>query len=96
MPSADDLRAMKDSPELRNRRKVRAAFVVLVRDEDLWEMTTSMQQLEDRFNHWAQYDWVFLNDGDFSDQFKRYTQALTGAKCKYGKIAPEVWNQPEW
>jgi len=44
-----------------------------------------MRQMEDRFNHWAQYDYVFLNEEvskgssddsltlqDFSDEFKQY------------------------
>lgn len=55
-----------------------------------------MKQMEDRFNHWAQYDYIFLNDDDFSDEFKEKTQALTSANCKYGKIDPDHWHQPDW
>lgn len=59
-----------------NRRKANAAFVVLgqsnycnvrqplisVRNSELRAMVNSMKQMEDRFNHWAGYDYVFLND----------------------------------
>lgn len=45
-----------------NRRKAKAVFVVLARNSDLWEIAPSIKQMEDRFNHWAGYDWVFLND----------------------------------
>jgi len=55
-----------------------------------------MRQMEDRFNHWARYDYVFLNEEDFSDEFKRYTQSMTKAKCSYGKIQPDHWYQPDW
>jgi hypothetical protein len=54
-----------------NRRKAKAVFVVLARNSDLWALTDSMKQMEDRFNHWAGYDWVFLNDEPFDDVFKK-------------------------
>ncbi|WWD01339.1 hypothetical protein V866_008282 [Kwoniella sp. B9012] len=93
LPTADDLR---DDEALEGRRKANAVFVVLARNSDLWPFLDSMRQMEDRFNHWAKYDYVFLNDDDFSDEFKRYTQSLTKAKCHYGKIEPDHWHQPEW
>lgn len=97
-PSAEDLRAMAKvgSKKLSERRRAKATFVVLARNSDLGELLFSMKQMEDRFNNWAQYDWVFLNDDDFTDEFKRYTQALTSATCKYGKIPAEHWHQPDW
>lgn len=55
-----------------NRRKANAAFVVLARNSDLWEFLDSMKQMEDRFNHWAGYDWVFLNEEPFDEKFKQY------------------------
>ncbi|WVR05196.1 hypothetical protein IAU60_002208 [Kwoniella sp. DSM 27419] len=94
MPTADDLRDNKAA--LDGRRKANAVFVVLARNSDLWPFLESMRQMEDRFNHWAQYDYVFLNEEDFSDEFKRYTQSQTKAKCHYGKIEPEHWYQPDW
>lgn len=32
------------------------------RNGDLWPFLESMKQVEDRFNNWAGYDYVFLND----------------------------------
>jgi alpha 1,2-mannosyltransferase len=55
-----------------HRRKAKAVFVALARNSDLWSMLESMKQMEDRFNHWAGYDWVFLNDEPFDDIFKQY------------------------
>lgn len=34
----------------------------LARNSDLWPFLDSMRQMEDRFNHWAKYDYVFLNE----------------------------------
>lgn len=79
-----------------DRRRANAAFVVLARNSDLWQFLESMKQMEDRFNWWAGYDYVFLNEEEFSDEFKQYTQALTNTKCHYGLIEPSQWNQPDW
>jgi alpha 1,2-mannosyltransferase len=70
--------------------------LISARNSDLWPFLDSMRQMEDRFNHWAQYDYVFLNEEDFSDEFKRYTQSMTKAKCSYGKIESSHWVQPDW
>jgi hypothetical protein len=59
-----------------NRRKAKAVFVVLARNSDLWALLESMKQMEDRFNHWAGYDWVFLNDEPFDDVFKKSVHCL--------------------
>jgi alpha 1,2-mannosyltransferase len=48
--------------DLEGRRKAKAVFVVLARNSDLWAFLESMKQMEDRFNHWARYDYVFLNE----------------------------------
>ncbi|EEP75862.1 alpha-1,2 mannosyltransferase KTR1 [Uncinocarpus reesii 1704] len=76
--------------------RVNATFVSLVRDSDLWEMVKSIRQVEDRFNRNYNYDWVFLNDGEFSEQFKNVTSSLVSGKTHYGKIPYEHWSFPEW
>ena len=43
-----------------------AGLANVARNGDLWPFLESMKQVEDRFNHWAGYDYVFLND-DVSD-----------------------------
>lgn len=40
------------------------------RNSDLWGVAESMKAVEDRFNGWARYDYVFLNEEEFTDQFK--------------------------
>ncbi|GHJ86821.1 hypothetical protein NliqN6_3223 [Naganishia liquefaciens] len=79
-----------------NRRKANAVFVVLARNSDLWSFADSMKQMEDRFNWWAGYDYVFLNDEPFDDAFKEHTQRLTNSKCHYGLIEHDHWHQPDW
>ena len=73
-----------------------ATFVTLARNSDVWEIARSIRQVEDRFNHRFGYDWVFLNDQPFDDEFKRVTSALTSGNTKYGLIPKEHWSFPEW
>ncbi|GAA5837036.1 hypothetical protein JCM11251_004480 [Rhodosporidiobolus azoricus] len=73
--------------------RVKAAFVVLVRESDLYEILPSIQQVEDRFNKRYHYPWIFLNDGDFSDDFKRRTSTLASGETKYGKVPEEHWGK---
>ncbi|ODV94970.1 hypothetical protein PACTADRAFT_50805 [Pachysolen tannophilus NRRL Y-2460] len=74
----------------------KATFVSLARNQDLWELVKSIRQVEDRFNRKFKYDWVFLNDEPFSDEFKKTTTALVSGTTKYGLIPKEQWSFPEW
>ncbi|AET40111.1 alpha-1,2-mannosyltransferase KTR1 Ecym_5352 [Eremothecium cymbalariae DBVPG len=76
--------------------KEKAAFVTLARNSDLYSLLPSILSVEDRFNHRFHYDWVFLNDEPFSDEFKRVTSAMVSGKTKYGIIPKEQWSFPDW
>jgi alpha 1,2-mannosyltransferase len=76
--------------------RMNATFVTLARNSDVWEIAKSIRHVEDRFNRKFNYDWVFLNDDDFDDEFKKITTALVSGKTKYGKIPKEHWSFPEW
>ncbi|KAF1936478.1 glycolipid 2-alpha-mannosyltransferase [Clathrospora elynae] len=76
--------------------RMNATFVTLARNSDVWEIAKSIRQVEDRFNRKFNYDWVFLNDDDFNDEFKRVTTSLVSGTTKYGKIPKEHWSFPEW
>lgn len=73
-----------------------ATFVTLARNSDIWEISKSIRHVEDRFNHRYNYDWVFLNDQPFDDEFKRITTNLCSGRARYGLIPKEHWSFPEW
>jgi alpha 1,2-mannosyltransferase len=76
--------------------RMNATFVTLARNSDVWEIAKSIRHVEDRFNRKFNYDWVFLNDAEFDDTFKRVTTSLVSGTTKYGKIPKEHWGFPEW
>ena len=51
--------------------KANAVFVMLCRNEEADGAVKSIRELEDRFNHKYHYPWVFLNEVEFTDDFKK-------------------------
>jgi alpha 1,2-mannosyltransferase len=76
--------------------RMNATFVTLARNSDLWEIAKSIRHVEDRFNRKFNYDWVFLNDEEFNDEFKKVTSALVSGNTKYGLIPKEHWSFPDF
>jgi len=75
--------------------RMNATFVTLARNSDIWEIARSIRQVEDRFNRKYHYDWVFLNDKPFDEQFKKVTKSLVSGTTHYGEIPKEHWSFPE-
>ncbi|VEU23217.1 DEKNAAC104347 [Brettanomyces naardenensis] len=74
----------------------RATLFTLVRNSELFDILESIQRLENRFNGRMNYDWVFMNDEPFSDQFIELTSAMVSGTARYGIIPREHWSYPEW
>lgn len=92
----EDLRTDDDQAPWENPYRVRAAFVILTRNSELDALRKTMQQLEARFNRKFNYPYVFLNNEEFTDEFKQLTAGLTKAKVQYGN---QVWiykHAPGW
>ncbi|KAF4579014.1 glycosyltransferase 15 family protein [Pleurotus pulmonarius] len=75
--------------------KANATFVILARNSDLAGISSSMKQMEDRFNKKYQYPYVFLNEQEFSEEFKSRVTELTDAKVEFGLIPHDDWYQPK-
>lgn len=76
--------------------RANATFVSLARNEDLWELIESIRAVEDRFNRKFKYDWVFLNDKPFDENFKKVTTNMISGKTHYDLIPKEYWSFPDW
>ncbi|CAH00076.1 mannosyltransferase KTR3 [Kluyveromyces lactis] len=74
----------------------KACMVTLARNKDLWHLVTSVRDVEDRFNKNYHYDWVFLNDEPFNEEFKSVMTAMVSGTAKFGVIPKEHWSFPDW
>lgn len=75
---------------------IKATFVTLARNKELYDLIKSIRRVEDRFNRKFNYDWVFLNDEEFTQEFKDLTSSIVSGNTKYGLIPKEHWSYPEW
>ena len=76
--------------------RANAAFITLSRNKDVWDIASSIKQVEDRFNRQYNYDWVFLNDELFDDEFKKVVSNLVSGKTYFGLVPKEHWSFPAW
>lgn len=79
-----------------NDKPIKACFVVLVRNSELDGILSTMLQLEHTFNSKFNYPYVFLNDDDFTEEFKERTSSVTKAKTNYGKLDSQMWGYPDF
>jgi mannosyltransferase len=76
--------------------RANAAFVVLARNKELDGVIQSLKSIERHFNRWWHYPYVFLNDGDFDEEFKATVKNYTSAEVEFGKIDNTMWGFPDW
>lgn len=76
--------------------RANATFVTLARNSELYDLVKAIRNVEDRFNRKFHYDWVFLNDEPFTDEFKRVTGSIVSGTAKYGLVPKEHWSYPDW
>lgn len=80
--------------------KQKAAIVVLCRNEDLKELSETIENFEKRFNNQFQYPYVLLNDKPFEAKFERAIKRLvrknSGAQVLFGRVPQEHWSFPPW
>ncbi|KAF5353136.1 hypothetical protein D9758_008774 [Tetrapyrgos nigripes] len=73
-----------------------ATLLILARNSDLDGVLSSMGYLERHFNKRFGYPWVFLNEEEFTEEFKTRVTAATEAPVSFGLIPHDHWYQPDW
>ncbi|VDB92017.1 unnamed protein product [Peniophora sp. CBMAI 1063] len=77
-------------------KRANATMLMLARNSDLNGVLQSVREAEDRFNREFQYPWVFLNEEEFSEDFKTRVGNLIAGEVKFGVIPHDHWYQPDW
>jgi len=76
------------SGKLPQKGRTRAAFVTLIRNRELWDIISSIRQVEDRFNRKYHYPWVFLNDEPFTNEFIEMVTKMVSGEVSFGMQNP--------
>lgn len=69
---------------------------MLARNREIWDVLESIRHIEDRFNKWHHYDWVFLNDQPFDHRFKNMTGEAVSGSANYGTVPKDQWCFPDF
>ncbi|KAL6120889.1 hypothetical protein NUSPORA_02302 [Nucleospora cyclopteri] len=75
--------------------KENAVILILCRNKEKDQMSATIKNFEERFNKKYRYPYVFLNDEEFTDEFKRSLNEATNNNAQYGLVEPENWKMPE-
>lgn len=86
---------MKPSYENKGSRP-KACFVSLVRNEELSPMLESIEQVEEKFNRKFRYPWVFMNEKEFTTDFKKRVTEATSGEVEFVLIPEEHWSYPDY
>lgn len=77
-------------------RRANAVVVILARNSDLDGLKQSLPQFENRFNKKYHYPYVFLNEVEFTEDFKKGVKEMISGKAEFGLIPEEQWSYPKW
>ena len=75
-----------------------ATLVMLARNSEVDDAIASVLSIQEQFNDQFGYGWVFLNDQEWTAEFKtKVSQAIGGrAEAKFEKIPKSMWGYPPW
>lgn len=71
-----------------------ATFICLARNSDLKDLIVPVNQVEDTFNKKFGYPWVFVNDDEFTDDFKLTMSQIIDSEVHFVKIPKKMWDKP--
>lgn len=72
-----------------------STLYTLCRNSDVYDLLDTIVNYEARFNHNYHYDWVFLNDQPFDDNFKLLVSNAVSGTARFGLVPESIWEIPE-
>lgn len=76
--------------------KENAVVLILCRNNDKDSITKTIRNFESMFNKNFHYPYVFLNDEEFTEEFKDSIRSVVSSVVEFGKLDKEEWEPPSW
>ncbi|KAI9020844.1 nucleotide-diphospho-sugar transferase [Phycomyces nitens] len=76
--------------------RVKAAFVVVVQESDVYGLRATMRDIELRFNKAHGYPWVIMSERPFTPIFRKWIKASAQSPVYFGQALSDEWNEPIW
>ncbi|GMM56829.1 hypothetical protein DAKH74_034450 [Maudiozyma humilis] len=71
-----------------------ATFLMLARNSELPDVLESLNSIEEHFNQWYHYPFTFLNDEEFSPEFRQAVAQVVSADVSFGTLSQDHWDLP--
>jgi alpha 1,2-mannosyltransferase len=75
---------------------VKAGFVVLAQESDLFRLRTTIMDVENHFNAHRHYPWIIIGDKLFSNRFRYWIENTSKAPVFFGQAPAIEWQEPYW
>ncbi|KAI9469689.1 MAG: nucleotide-diphospho-sugar transferase [Benjaminiella poitrasii] len=80
-----------------NQLPVKAAFVALVQENDVYKLRNTMISIERSFNEErGGYPWIIISDKAFSRKFREWIVSSTKSLVFFGQAPAIEWQEPYW
>lgn len=76
--------------------KENAVILILCRNREADEISNTLKNFENVFNKAYKYPYLFLNDEEFSDEFKKKVKEVISTDAVFGKLETHEWGYPSW
>lgn len=94
----DSSSTLTESPPMRlydDETKGNDIILTLIRNSELSQMVKTIEMFERSFNSKYHYDWWFMNDEEFTKEFKEAVTSAVSGRTKFIKIPEELWSYPD-
>ncbi|CDK29006.1 unnamed protein product [Kuraishia capsulata CBS 1993] len=71
-----------------------ATLLTLVRNKELEDIVFTIRQIEETWNHQFHYPYTFMNDEEFTEEFKQTVKRHTSGECYFAVIPSAMWAKP--
>ncbi|CCE89626.1 glycosyltransferase family 15 protein TDEL_0A02940 [Torulaspora delbrueckii] len=69
-------------------------LLTLVRNSELTDMIDTIERFEKSFNSKYHYQWWFMNDEEFTDEFKEAVELKVSGGARFIRVPTEMWSYP--
>jgi mannosyltransferase len=85
-------------PVLNTTARASAVLLMLARNTEVDGAVASVRSVQEQFNDNFGYPWVFLNDVEYSEEFKGKVRQAVGKEVdmKFEQIPKNMWGYPKW
>lgn len=89
----------QDFPTLKlysDERKGNDVLLTLIRNSEIDQIVETIESFEESFNSKYHYDWWFMNDEEFTEEFQLRVKEIVSGRTRFIKIPKELWSYPEY